>query len=255
MANYLFMATIPSIGKLISSSRRTEDIWAGSMLVSYLIKSALKEIKDKYNTKLELIFPSKIESIDSDFADISNKILLILNDCNQDDVKNLAEHIKKTVAEHMKKITDFALSECKISDTEYKELACYQIENTIELFWAATEISDEYKKSRQELEDYIGYLKDSHLRKDRMYQGYVLINSDLEIQKESFDEFQKKTTMRATVEVPTHAQYVVTIPLLVLPKRSIREMFSGIRCGRAINLKEEKDSVDFVWLKDFLAII
>lgn len=192
MANYLFMATIPSIGKLISSSRKTEDIWAGSMLVAYLMKSILKEIIAKYNSKLELIFPFQMQSIYSDFADISNKILLLLTDFTQEEIKNLANNMKKILNKNLKELIDFVLSECDIRDTEYKNLAWYQIENTIEFFWGATEISDEYKKSRQELEDYIGYLKDSHLRKDRMYQGYVLINSDLEIQKESFDEFQKK---------------------------------------------------------------
>lgn len=190
MTDYLFMATIPSIGKFITSSRKTEDIWAGSILVAQLIKTLLKDINGRLSSKIELIFPAQIPSKDSDYADISNKILLIFQDSNQEDLNNLVKQIKNYLDENFKKFVDSAFTECNINDEKYKELAYYQIQNAIEFFWAATELRDGYNKSRQELEDYIGYLKDSRLRKDTRYQGNVLISP--QNPKEPFDEFQKK---------------------------------------------------------------
>lgn len=188
MADYLFMATIPSIGKLIRSSRKTEDMWAGSLLVAYLLKLVLIEIKNKHNNKIFFIFPSEIPSVDTSFADISNKLLLKLSNFTKDEISAFAGEIKKILSAELKNLADFALKQCNI-DNAYYELAHYQAENTIELFWSCLPLGEDYKKTRQDLESYLGYIKNSFIRKDEKYQGYELIKpKNVTI---SFDDFQK----------------------------------------------------------------
>lgn len=194
MADYLFLATIPSISKFITASRKTEDIWAGSMLIAYLLKKVLKELNNKYRNKIELIFPSEIPTNNSEFADISNKILLRLTSFTPDEIHNLAEEVKKTFNELLYNLIVFAFEKCKTINSssyeKYKEFAYYQTKNTVELFWACLRVDEDYKRTRQKLEGHISYLKDSSIRKDEMYQGYELITP--ENFTISFYEFQKK---------------------------------------------------------------
>lgn len=193
MSNYLFMITIPAVGKIISSSRKTEDIWAGSMLFAYLLREILKKIKlSKYGDKIEMVFPSSqaFHENYANFANISNKILLILSEVGEEDVKDLAIEVKRHLRDLLHKILDFALSKCDITDASYRDLACYQAESTIELFWAGLEIRDDYKMTRQELENYIGYLKDAKIRMNDKFQGHALIEP-LNISDHSYEDFQK----------------------------------------------------------------
>ena len=46
---YLFQLTIPSVQKLITASRKSHDLWAGSFIISSLLKETVKHLKDKKN--------------------------------------------------------------------------------------------------------------------------------------------------------------------------------------------------------------
>lgn len=188
MSDYLFLATIPSVGRLIKASRRTEDIWAGSMFIAFALKSALTQLKNKDN--IEFIFPSHIPEGNADFADISNKVLLKLKGFSNDEVYSLAREMKEGINKALCDLINFAFSKCKISQV-YKELAYFQAEGTIEFFWTALPVNDDYIKTKREIDRYLGYLKDSLIRMDSSYQGYELVRSEnFEI---PFEQFQKST--------------------------------------------------------------
>jgi CRISPR-associated protein Cmr2 len=190
MADCLFMATIPAIGKIITASRKTEDMWAGSVLVSYLLKNSLKEIKNKFHNQVKFIFPYEgINFTNTRFADITNKILLKVENASEENIKKLAESLDYSIKENLQILCNYALEGLKVNQTEWKGLALYQAENSIELFWSAIKLSGDYQHVRTYLESYLGYLKDAKVREDKRIQGYKLIEPMTV--PGSFDDFIK----------------------------------------------------------------
>ena len=58
MNKYLFLFTVGPVQSFIGQARKTQDLYAGSFLLSHLIDSAMKEIEDKVNN-CKFIFPHK----------------------------------------------------------------------------------------------------------------------------------------------------------------------------------------------------
>jgi|GEM_PF-1038039 len=191
MADYLFAATIPSVGKIINASRKTEDIWAGSLLISYLIKKSALQVRSEYDAKTEFIFPSDdIDLKRLDFADIPNKLLFKIKESSDEDVRQIAKKVDETIKNNLKELIQFALKELDIEQTNFHDLALYQSENMLELFWAASKIESDYKNTRRNLDGYVGYLKDAKIRNDGTFQSNTII--EYKSPKVSFEEFQKK---------------------------------------------------------------
>ncbi|WP_022855925.1 type III-B CRISPR-associated protein Cas10/Cmr2 [Thermodesulfobacterium thermophilum] len=189
MSDYLCLITIPSIGKLIKYSRRTEDLWAGSMIVASLIKSFISEIKNKYAGRIELIFPSSVsKDQNSDFADISNKVLFKVLKSNEKEIKAIAGEIEAITYKGLSDLVDSIFRKCGINIDDYKVLAYHQAKSTIKLFWAALPVEGDYKATRQHLDAFTGYLKDAYIKNDEVFQSYKLIKRQKP--ESSFDNYQ-----------------------------------------------------------------
>ena len=143
MANYLFLFTIGPVQSFIAQARKTQDLYAGSQLLSDLITFAI----DKLNLPKEenLIFPNK--NLDSK----PNRFIAIIENKTEDEIKKLGEDIKNAVNEELLRIANKSK---KGNPPNFEK----QIKDFLQIYWVALPLSD-YKKDYAEIERYLGAVK------------------------------------------------------------------------------------------------
>ena len=125
---YLFQLTIPSVQKLITASRKSHDLWAGSFIISSLLKEAVKPLKDKEN--IDFIFPHEnlLEEDKDEIANVPNKILFTI-EASKDEIKELGQNLEKSIKSKLKNLMRTKFIEEKIPKMKCgsKNLMEYQI--------------------------------------------------------------------------------------------------------------------------------
>ncbi len=179
---YLFQLTIPSVQKLITASRKSHDLWAGSFIISNFLKEAIKPLKDK--EIIEFIFPHKdlLEDTQEKISNVPNKILFTIK-ASKDEVKELGQNLEKTIKEKLKSLANNIPFNIKNGS---KELMEYQLENFINVIWGAIPLEDDYIGSLRKLDKHIAYKKSSILPDRRFIESYKLI--DFEKEENPFTE-------------------------------------------------------------------
>lgn len=154
-SQYLLAITIGPVQDFIATARRSRDLWFGSWVLSELSKAAAFAICEGKDENLSrLIFPSvqSINDIDpeanSDF-NVVNKILAIVAD-----PKAMAVDVGKAVGKRLEKIREDAYRRIPRNGLFYEDRAILQVEDFVELFWAAYPLKDEsdYSTAREKVE-------------------------------------------------------------------------------------------------------
>lgn len=136
MANYLFTLTIANVQSFIAQARQSQDLFAGSQILSQLIGKALDEFK-----KDTVIFPQNKESV-------SNKIVVKLENRTEKQIKEIGEKLEKCINQ-----------ECVITILETTRQGDESLNNFFQIFWVAVELTDNYQASYQKLERNLGAVK------------------------------------------------------------------------------------------------
>jgi len=150
MSNYLFTLTITPVQSFISQARKTKDLFAGSEILSNLVKETLKQ----FDTK-EIIFPQN-----SDFT--SNKFVLVLKR-TEEEIRKLGEKLEEFIHNEFYNLgADILLNredttvDLDLFQNHFKPQLC----NFFQVFWVAVELKeDDYKKSYRKLEQNLGAVK------------------------------------------------------------------------------------------------
>jgi CRISPR-associated protein Cas10/Cmr2, subtype III-B len=154
MNQYLFLLTIGPVQEFIAAARRTRDLWAGSQLLSDLSRQAAIYIRDH---KGELIFPSPSPG-NEDFKqhDVVNRILAIVEVDEVGTVGDGIRHFGKDLEDHIREIFQEKITKVlyEFKDTGfYREIAEQQLNDLLEINWAAVPFNNEkYKEVREQLE-------------------------------------------------------------------------------------------------------
>ncbi len=152
---YLFLFTISPVKSFIAQSRKTQDLYAGSRLLSDLCREGAKHIKDYYNA--DIIFPY------IDFTKVNqslpNRFVIKVNEQEKklEDIGFETETIVRTffINEANKLLTEKSLKK----PTGFDE----QIEKHLEINWAFLPLDRDYEVVYQELESLIGSIKNTRL--------------------------------------------------------------------------------------------
>ena len=145
MKPYLFTLTISPVQSFIAQARKSQDLFAGSEILSQLMGKVLETF-----TKEERIFPQNKEAV-------SNKIVVKLENKTANDIKKIGETLKVKIN------NDFI-------NAVFKETKCYDnsLQNFFQVFWVAVELKNcideesknkEYKDSYKNLERNLGAVK------------------------------------------------------------------------------------------------
>ena len=137
MSNYLFTLTITPVQSFISQARKPKDLFAGSEILSTIIRKSIERAKEKYPAKM--IFPQ-----DTEF--VSNKFVLKLED---NDPKKLGEDLEEFINKECINLIFKKTNKC--------DMVFY---NFFQVFWVAVKLDDSnYKESYKKLEQSLGAVK------------------------------------------------------------------------------------------------
>lgn len=185
---YLLSISIGPVQDFIATARRSRDLWFGSWLLSEVSKAAAKEIgHDK------LIFPSveKPSALnpDSDF-NVVNKILAVI-DGDQRSIKGLCDRIEERIKERLLGKDPDSKLEGLVGDsfaglpndgTFHKNVAKKQLDDLVEVYWAALPLNGNYAKARDHVEGLLAARKTT-----RDFKAVSWHNRDLFVPKSSLD--------------------------------------------------------------------
>ncbi|MDQ7032455.1 MAG: type III-B CRISPR-associated protein Cas10/Cmr2 [Desulfonauticus sp.] len=147
---YLFLFTIGPVQSFISQSRKTQDLYAGSSLLSILIDKAMKELENK--NSVEFIFPhKKINTKPNRF------IAKIKIDGNID---KIGKELKKFIQKELFVIGNDTLNKICENNEKIKTLLLDQIKDYLQIYWLALPfIQNKYYSVYNNIEKYMGSIK------------------------------------------------------------------------------------------------
>jgi len=144
---YLFLFTVSPVQSFIAEARKTRDLFTASSILSDLINSAVKILPEN----AELIFPTKGNN------SAPNRFLCIIKDLNASELKELGEKLKTHIKEEFLKIAvkSLELAECKNKPSGFDQ----QIDDYLQISYAALPYTDNYEKEYIDLESLLGTVK------------------------------------------------------------------------------------------------
>lgn len=153
MAEYLFIFSIGPVQSFIAQARKTQDLYAGSQLLSDLIGDAIAETETLLgNEHFTLIFPAK------DLASKPNRFVAKLCDVTEDTAAQLGRDVEQYIRGRFAEIADAAYQHAKIQRTP-PDIFFTQIERQLEVYWAAKLMQEDYHEEYPAFETLFGATK------------------------------------------------------------------------------------------------
>lgn len=141
---HLLLFSIGPVQSFIAQARKTHDLYAGSTLLSHLVKTAIEKVGED-----NLIFPKKGEAMPNRFlAEVSE---------TETNLQVFGEMVENEVRKEWKKIADAALSNIPTKPAGFDE----QIAGLLEIFWVIEPLESEekYKETVARLEKNLAAIK------------------------------------------------------------------------------------------------
>lgn len=162
---YLFLLTISPVQSFIAQARKTQDLYTGSKILTELTKIGIETIG-----RNNIVFPFSKYANDADWKAIKslpNRFVAELSG-TENEINQLGINAEKSIRDEFRSISQKALSNAGIkSFLAYEQ----QIEQHLEIYWAAIELSNDYKATYAKLEQLIGSLKNIRQFSQYSYDG------------------------------------------------------------------------------------
>lgn len=143
MSNALFIFTIGPVKTFIQPSRKTRDLYAGSYLLSRLMKEVVDKInriqKEQSNGKrIEIVLPASTINVN-----VPNRLVAIITGYNETEQKQLGEELEVFVREQFNLICDQVFHHINV---EKNVVIDHQLERFLEVYWLFQEYEQEQYK-------------------------------------------------------------------------------------------------------------
>ena len=150
MSKYLFLFTIGPVQSFIAQARKTQDLYAGSKLLSDLIDKAMNKLKKKVQN-VEFIFPNE---------NIQSKPNRFIAEIETDNVEEVGKGLENYVRSEFRKIAEDALDASGLTyEEKFRESFWKQINDFLQIYWVVLPLNDDYQKVYSEIERYLGSIK------------------------------------------------------------------------------------------------
>jgi len=141
---YLFLFTITPVQSFLAQARKTQDLYAGSFLLSHLCKTVLKNLPGD----TEVIFP------ESSNISLPNRFLAIV-ECSPVHLREIGQRLVDLVNGELKRISELILERLGLpGPAGFDE----QIMSYFTMNWA-THHADDYEQRYREIESLMGAIK------------------------------------------------------------------------------------------------
>lgn len=173
----LLLFTIGPVQSFIAASRKLEDVWSGSYLLTLLAKRAIEQLKSYAGqAQVEMIFPSdssvQLESIgEYPVASLPNRFLCVVH-ASPDQVSTWAKQTETMVRANIEEMVNYSIQDVFMGGKvilspedlhpfeHLQQLAQTQVKSQIELFWAVEPIvGNRLGTTRTELEKKLNAIK------------------------------------------------------------------------------------------------
>lgn len=135
MSNSLLMFTIGPVQSFIAQARKTRDLYAGSFLLSYLIKNVVKKAKE---LGVEIIFPS------DNYFTAPNRLAGIIKNKTDKEKDLIGNILESYVKGQFIDVANKVMIQLNIKPPQ----AFYdQIENFLEVFWVFCDFNEDYNNA------------------------------------------------------------------------------------------------------------
>lgn len=156
MSEHLFLFSITPVQAYIEQARKTQDLYAGSQILSLLCRTAIKTTLAEANiTATQIIFP-KFDSNVSGYC-LPNRFLAKF-DAEEQTLKSLGKTVADAVRDEFRQIAKAVIKEHTkrehLSDIERK-----QIETYLTINWVFVPVNGDYKTAYEQIERYLGAIK------------------------------------------------------------------------------------------------
>ena len=165
MNKHLFLFTITNVQNFIAQARKTQDLFAGSQLLSDLIDCAMKTFQND-DKKRTIIFP------DIDTPMKTNRFLGKIEN-NSEELKTIGEDVEKAVRDElMKYAKELILEKYKVNAPIFLKGFNQQINQLLDIKWAFVPFENDknYKKAHNKIEKAVAALKNIRSVKQFDYQ-------------------------------------------------------------------------------------
>ena len=150
MSKYLFLFTIGPVQSFIAQARKTQDLYAGSQLLSNLIENAITKLEKKVQN-VEFIFPNK---------NIQSKPNRFIAEIETDDVEEVGKGLENCVRSEFMKIAEDTLNSSGLPyEEEFGKSYRKQIENFLQIYWVVLPLNNDYPEAYSKIERYLGAVK------------------------------------------------------------------------------------------------
>lgn len=156
MTNHLLLFTIGPVQSFIEQARKTQDLYAGSQLLSELVKTVMDELKTTY-PNVEFIFPKPQEGKNISYP---NRFIASIPEAKEDNLKTIGNDLKEKVIKTFKnKFYVDTAKETRIT-IEQKDCYCKQLDGFLDINWVILPYEKEkYKETYKEIEKTLGAIK------------------------------------------------------------------------------------------------
>lgn len=149
MSQYLFLLTITPVQSFIETARKTQDLYAGSYILSHLCRLGMEKAKDNYNA--ELLFP------DINQKSLPNRFLAILKIENEQDLEKIGFDLENTI---YKELTNMPLQITTCLNLPVHKDLLKQVKNYFHIFWAFWPLENkDYHETYKNIEMFLASTK------------------------------------------------------------------------------------------------
>lgn len=167
MNNHLFLFTIGPVQSFIAQARKTQDLYAGSQILSCLVRASIMAFKQEFDNS-KVIFPT----FDREASAISlpNRFVakIASHTWNDSELKAKAQKIQKAIVKEFSTIALESLGRAGIQPPKgFDE----QMKTHVDIFWAFQEIRGDFASAYKALESLVGSIKNVRPFEQYAYTG------------------------------------------------------------------------------------
>jgi len=170
--DYLLLFSIGPVQSFIAAARKTEDLWAGSYLLSFLVEKAIDKLEETVSENggdLELIYPVKLKGADKAYgsmvASYPNRFLSLVS-TDSEKLPAICETLADFIYGQFEEMCLFGLEDAfrmrGNGDSLMRDLTTHQARELLEVFWAVEPIeSGDYEGARKNVESRLAAIKNN----------------------------------------------------------------------------------------------
>lgn len=151
---HLFLFTLGPVQSFIEQARKTQDLFAGSRILSTLIKTGMEE----FDFNNQIIFPK------SKGVSIPNRFIAHFEGSTET-AQQKGEEVTTIVQQKFKTLGQKAIDNANIDFTEqsldFQQAFFQQLKQHLDIYWGFVPLANDYKTSYQKLENLLSSLKNA----------------------------------------------------------------------------------------------